>query len=316
MTRPGVLVVGSITADVTAFAQRLPLPGETVLGTDATIVLGGKGANQAVAAARFGVDTWMVGCVGRDSLATLTLEGLARHGVSTDFIQQVDAPTGIAHIRVDGRGQNDIVIAPLANAQLSAADVDAALAALAGSVQVLLLQLEIPEAVTVYAAAAGKRAGLTVIFDPAPAAPIETHAWKSLDVVTPNESEASRLTGISVTDSATAAAAADWFIQRGVRDVVVTMGSEGALVVNNEGSKSFYPAHQVESVDSTAAGDAFTGTLGSALSQGMSLDEAMRYAMAAGALTVTKRGASPSLPTAQEVHALAETSRPSRRFTR
>lgn len=301
----GVLVVGSITADVTAFADRLPRPGETVLGNDFTLVLGGKGANQAVAAAHFGVPTWMVGCVGSDPFAMLTRDGLHEHGVETELVRAVDGPTGVAHIRVDASGQNDIVITPLANAELDQQQVDAALAAMDGRVSVLLLQLEIRSEVTVHAAAAGRRAGLTVILDPAPAVPLPDEVWPHIDIVTPNESETTVLTGIDVVDPSSAEAAARWFLDRGVRSAVITLGDAGALVLTAGEPAVLLPAYPVQAVDTTAAGDAFTGTLGAGLASGHSLEASVRHAMAAGALAVTRPGASPSLPVREEVLALA-----------
>lgn len=306
MREIGVLVVGSITADVTAFADRLPSPGETVLGNDFTLVLGGKGANQAVAAAHFGAPTWMVGCVGQDPFADLTAGGLHDHGVRTDLLRRVPGPTGVAHIRVDATGQNDIVITPLANAHLSRVDVDEALAALDGQIGVLLLQLEVRSEITAYSARAGRAAGLTVILDPAPAVPLPDEVWHDVDVVTPNEFEATLLTGISVTDAASAELAGRWFLDRGVRQAIITLGGLGAIAVEATGTTSFDP-FTVRVVDTTAAGDAFTGTLGAALAQGCDLGEAIRHGMAAGALAVTKPGASPSLPTRQEVLDLVAT---------
>jgi len=301
----GVLVVGSITADVTAFADRLPRAGETVLGNDFTLALGGKGANQAVASARFGTPTWMIGCVGDDPFAELTSGGLREHGVDTDLLRTVDGPTGVAHIRVDSSGQNDIVITPLANARLDDAQVDSGLAAVRNDVSVLLLQLEIRASVTAHAATAGARAGLTVVLDPAPAVPVPDDIWPHVDIVTPNETEASILTGVEVTDESSAARAGQWFLDRGVRHAVITLGDAGALLVSAGERPRFFPPFPVQALDTTAAGDAFTGTLGAALAAGVELADAVRHGMAAGALAVTRAGASPSLPARGEVLALA-----------
>lgn len=304
MSRNGVCVVGSITADVTAFADRLPRPGETVLGNDVTLVLGGKGANQAVASAHLGAPTWMVGCVGDDPFADLTTGALVDHGVQIDWLNRVPGPTGVAHIRVDRSGQNDIVITPLANAKLDEAMVDAALDELAERTAVLLLQLEVRSAITAYAAAAGRRAGLRVVLDPAPAAELPAEVWPNIDVVTPNESEATAITGIAVTDVASAEQAARWFLDRGVGQAIITLGGQGAVSVDSAGGTVF-DAFEVAVVDTTAAGDAFTGTLGAAIALGQSTQDAIALAMAAGALAVTKPGASPSLPTQEEITAFA-----------
>lgn len=303
MPEPGVVVVGSITADVTAFAQRLPAPGETVLGHDLTLVLGGKGANQAVASAHFGAPTWMVGCVGQDYFANLATQGLVKHGVTTDFVRSVSVPTGVAHIRVDDRGQNDIVITPLANAELGEADVDHALKQIGSAARVMLLQLEVRPEITLYAARAGAAAGVTVILDPAPAVALPEETWSLIDVATPNETEASLITGVTVTDVPSAVRAAQWFLERGTRHVIVTLGQNGAVIASSTGTRTAEPL-TVTAVDATAAGDAFTGTLGAAMASGEALGAAVRYGMAAGALTVTKRGASQSLPRRQEIEAL------------
>lgn len=305
MSPNGVLVVGSVSADVTAFADRRPEPGETVLGNDVTLVLGGKGANQAVAAARFGAPTWMVGCVGDDVFADLTAGDLRRYGVNTELLRSVPGPTGVAHIRVDATGQNDIVNTPLANAHLDSGQVDAAMAALASRVSVLLLQLEVRAAITAHAAEAGRRAGLTVVLDPAPAVAVPEAVWQHVDIVTPNETEAGLITGIEVTGVDTAKKAAEWFLDRGVRQVIVTLGGAGALRVTAAESREYEP-FAVQAVDTTAAGDAFTGTLGAALALGQDPSDAVRYAMGAGALAVTKRGASPSLPARDAVLALVD----------
>lgn len=297
-SRNGVVVVGSITTDVTAFADRLPRPGETVLGEAVTLVLGGKGANQAVASAHFGAPTWMIGCVGDDPFATLATESLAGHGVHIDRVRRVPGPTGVAHIRVDASGQNDIVITPLANAQLDEAMVDAGLAELAPRAAVLLLQLEVRHEITAYAAGVGRRAGLRVVLDPAPAAVLPPELWPDVDVVTPNESEAARITGIEVTDADSAERAARWFLDRGVGQAIITLGDKGAVSVDATGRTEF-KAFDVDVVDTTAAGDAFTGTFGAAVALGRA--DALPLAMAAGALAVTKPGASPSLPTHDEI---------------
>ena len=304
MSRSGVLVIGSVAVDVTAFADRLPRPGETVLGNDVTMVLGGKGANQAVAAAHFGAPTWMVGCVGDDPLADIAAGSLAEHGVRTDWLRRVAGPTGVAHIRVDRSGQNDIVIAPLANAHLDKTLVDDAIGALGDQAAVLLLQLEVPAEITSYAAAAGRRAGLQVVLDPAPAAQLPDDVWADVDVVTPNESEATTITGIEVTDVESAGRAAEWFLERGAGRAIITLGGQGGVTVDATGSAAF-AAVPVDVVDTTAAGDAFTGTFGAAVALGETTSGAIAFAMAAGALTVTRAGASPSLPSRAEVTALA-----------
>ncbi|MEU8272399.1 ribokinase [Sphaerisporangium sp. NPDC049002] len=305
----GVLVVGSITADVTAFSRRLPRRGETVLGDDCTLVLGGKGANQAVAAARAGSPTWLAGCVGQDPFRDIVMTGLRSHGVTLTQIRTVEGRTGVAHIRVDASGENDIVITPLANASLGTGLVDDSIRAVRDAVSVLLLQLEIPTQVTCHAAKAGAAAGLTVVLDPAPAQELPEDVWRHVDVVTPNESEAGALTGIPVTDLESAGRAASWFLERGVRHALITLGSGGALSVTTARTRHF-PAYPVTPVDTTAAGDAFTGFFGAALAAGLDDGTAIRHGMAAGALATTRAGASPSLPGRAAVETLLTSADP------
>ncbi|MEV1173536.1 ribokinase [Nonomuraea sp. NPDC049784] len=307
MEPTGVLVVGSITADVTAFSQRLPRRGETVLGDDFTLVLGGKGANQAVSAAHSGAPTWMVACVGQDPFRDIVLSGLETHGVTLTEVRTVEGRTGVAHIRVDASGENDIVITPLANASLDEAMVTESIERVRDRVGVLLLQLEIRTEVACHAARAGAAAGLTVVLDPAPAQELPDDVWPYLDIVTPNESEATVLTGVQVTDLESAERAAAWFLERGVGHAIITLGSGGALSVTKERTRHF-PAYAVTPVDTTAAGDAFTGFFGGALAAGLDVDTAIQYGMAAGALATTKAGASPSLPSRDEVEPLINTS--------
>jgi ribokinase len=298
----GVLVIGSITADVTTFSRRLPHPGETILGDDLTLVLGGKGANQAVAAALAGARTRMVGCVGTDAFTELTRGGLDAYGVDVEAVRVVDGPTGVAHIRVDASGENDIVMVPLANAHLGTDDVDRGVASATGHATVLLTQLETPIEVMVHATRAAHAAGMIAVLDPAPAAPLPDEVWGEIDIVTPNETEATTLTGIPVTDMDSAEQAGQWFVNRGVKHAVITLASKGVVVVDADGPRRF-AALPVEAIDTTAAGDAFAGFLGAGLASGQSLDEALPRAMAAGALAVTRRGASPSLPSGADVDA-------------
>lgn len=304
--RTGVVIVGSVTADVTTFSGRLPARGETILGDEFTLMLGGKGANQAVAAGRSGARTSFVGCVGDDLFHDLVVDGLTAAGVDLAHLRTVPGPTGVAHIRVDSSAQNDIVMVPLANAALSAAQIDEALAALAPTTSVLLTQLETPSALTAHITARGREHGMTVILDPAPAAELDAEIWRSIDIVTPNETEATLISGIEVTDADSAERAGRWFLAQGVGAAVITLAGQGSCVVTAEGA-AVIPPFPVDAVDTTAAGDAYAGYLGAALANGSSLEDAVRLATAAGALTVTKQGASPSLPHRAEVEAfLAE----------
>lgn len=299
----GVVVIGSITADVTTFSRRLPARGETVLGDDLTLVLGGKGANQAVASSLAGVHTFLVGCVGTDPFRDLVVSALDDHGVEISHVREFEGATGVAHIRVDASGENDIVMVPLANSRLDAQHVDEALSELSSEVSVLVTQLEIPSAAACAAIRAGKAAGMTVVLDPAPVVELDEEIWQSVDIVTPNETEATLLTGVAGSDLDSAIRAGEWFCERGAKNALITMASAGAVLVNEHGTTRFEP-FAVQSVDTTAAGDTFAGYLAAGLAEGFELSEAITRGMAAGALAVTKRGASPSLPQRSSVDAL------------
>jgi ribokinase len=307
--RSGVAVVGSINADLAAFGSPLPRPGETVIGTEFSLVLGGKGANQAIAAARAGAPTYMIGAVGDDLFSDLTLGALADEGVEVTAVRIMDGSTGIAHIRVDAlSAQNDIMIIPNANHRLSPDDVEGSLRALRDYVSVVLVQLEIPLTVVQRVAEVCHDCELRLVLDPAPAQPMPPEVWRGVSMVTPNELEAEVLTGIAVTDRSSAELAARWFLDHGVAIAVITRGEDGALVIGPDGIEE-YPAFPATPVDTTAAGDAFAGALGASLARDASLTEALRRGLAAGALAVSVHGASPSLPTAEAVDALLTSQR-------
>jgi ribokinase len=297
----GVAVVGSISADLTVFAHPLPRPGETVIGQAFSMVLGGKGANQALAAVRAGARTYMVGAVGDDVFRELTLGTLSREGIDTTSVQVVDGNTGIAHIRVDtATAQNDIAVVPNANHRLLPDAVEQSLRELAGEVSVVLIQLEIPLPVVIRVAETCRLLDLQLIMDPAPAQPLPGDAWRGVSIVVPNETEAEVLTGVRTGDPESARRAGRWFLDRGVETAMITLAERGLLVIDR-GTVSEHPAFSVEAVDTTAAGDAFAGMLGASLAQGLPLAAAVRRGLAAGALAVTVRGASPSLPSARAV---------------
>ncbi|WP_265444690.1 ribokinase [Flexivirga meconopsidis] len=297
-----VFVVGSMSADVTTFSQRLPAPGETIHGDRLSLVLGGKGANQAIAAARAGAATALIGCVGDDLFRDLVLDGLRAADVIVDGVRTVPGPTGVAHIRVDRHtGQNDIVIVAGANGALSGQDAERQLRAMgAGSGDVLLLQLEVPVTTSVHAARVAAGLGMIVVLDPAPATELPDELWPALTAVTPNESEAALLTGIPAGQPDAAKRAVRWFADRGVDHPIVTLAERGLVGVWDHQLRTL-PAIPAEAVDTTAAGDAFAGALGAALASGDSWADAVLRGSAAGAYAVTVEGASPSLPTAAQV---------------
>ncbi|MCH1881489.1 ribokinase [Agrococcus sp. ARC_14] len=312
--RDGVLIVGSINADLTAYSSRLPQPGETFTGDAFALGLGGKGANQAVAVAKAGAAAHMVGCVGDDRFGSLVTSSLGEHGVRLEHVRTVagdsadgdagSTHTGIAHIRVAG-GENDIVIVAGANASLDEAQLDAAFAALGDRVAVMLTQLETPLEITLAAVRRAHDAGITVILDPAPARALPEEIWPLVDIIKPNETEAALLTGLAVDSAASAAVAGRWFVERGVDAAIITMAGAGSVLVTAEGVSEHAPI-AVEVVDTTAAGDAYAGHLAASIAAGLGIDEAIRRASAAGAVTVTRRGASASLASAAEVDALLQ----------
>lgn len=299
---PGVLIVGSVNADVTAYSSRLPKPGETFAGDAFALGLGGKGANQAVAVARAGAAAHMVGCVGDDHFAELVLGQLGDAGVRLGHVRRTDAQTGIAHIRV-AAGENDIVIVAGANDLLDEAQLDAAFAAVAGGASVMLTQLETPLPITIAAARRAREAGMTVILDPAPARELPDELWPLVDIVKPNETEAELLTGIAVDSAETAAATGRAMLERGAGAAIITMAAAGSVLVTAQGV-SEHPPLRVDAVDTTAAGDAYAGHLAASVAAGLSLEAAIERAAAAGAVTVTRRGASAAIASAAEVDSL------------
>ncbi len=301
--RSGVLVVGSVSADLTAFSARPPEPGETLRGDSFSLALGGKGANQAVAAARAGASTSFIACVGDDTFGTMVTRELVDAGVGVDKLRTVPGETGIAHIRVDASGENSIVIVPGANDALDEATVVQGIRDSEATSSVLLTQLETPARLTASILRTARDAGITTILDPAPAAPLDEEVWGLVDLVTPNETEARMLTGVVVDSEASAVEAGRWFLDRGVGAVLITRGGDGTTLVTPERAETF-PVIEVDAVDTTAAGDAFAGALGAALAGGRTLEAAIRFGAAAGALAVSKRGASPSIPTAAEIEEL------------
>lgn len=305
MTQGGsVVVVGSLTMDFTARAVRMPERGETVLGDGFTMVPGGKGANQAVCAARQGATVAMVGCVGDDSTASLITAGLSAEGDRLQsFLTRVAGPSGVAHIVVDHAGDNRIIMVPLANSKLTP-DIVARHAWLIGRASVLLVQLEVPVDAVSAALVIAKGAGVTTILNPAPARTLETELLSMCDLVVPNETEAELLSDHDASTYEGALKAARRLQDMGAREVVVTRGAAGSLYLDAAGIDLAVPAFPVTSVDATAAGDAFCGGLAAGLADGLGMRCALQRAAACGALATTVPGALPSLPRREAVDEL------------
>jgi ribokinase len=290
-----IVVIGSSNTDMVIRLPRIPRPGETILGGDFLTAAGGKGANQAVGAARAGGKVWFVARVGKDTLGDQAIAGYRREGIDVSgVVRDRDAPSGVALIFVAKDGENSIAVAGGANAKLSPADVKKAGAAIR-SAAILLMQLETPLASVRVAADMALKSGVQVILNPAPARPLSGAVLERISILTPNETEAELLTGIKVNDDASAARACARLRSRGVRTVILTLGSRGAFLADVSGQQ-LVPGFKVKSVDTTAAGDIFNGALAVALAERKALPKAVRFANAAAALSVMQRGAQPSAP--------------------
>lgn len=303
--KSSILVLGSSNTDMIIRLARIPKPGETILGGEFVTAAGGKGANQAVGAARAGGAVTFIARVGQDMFGDQAVAGFVRDGINVDHvIRDKTHPSGVALIFVAKDGENSIAVASGANGQLSPADVMKAKGAFAGA-RVLVMQLETPLRTVLAAAKLAKKAGVPVILNPAPAQPLPNELLKCVSILTPNETEAELLTGIKVNSDAAAAKAAAKLRARGVKTVILTLGARGAFVATAE-SQQFVRGFKVKPVDTTAAGDVFNGALAVAMAEGRPLPEAVRFANAAGALSVTKLGAQPSAPRRSEIEKLSK----------
>jgi ribokinase len=293
--------VGSLNMDLVTRAPRLPRAGETLAGQSFVTVPGGKGANQAVAAARLGASVAMIGCVGDDAYGEQLRSALLAEGIDCEAVTAIAGEsTGVALIVVDDNSQNAIVIVAGGNGHVTSNVVDG-FDALLSQAEVIICQLEVPMATVGHVLKRGRELGKTVILNPAPASgplPAEWYAW--IDYLIPNESEATALTGLPVDSVATADAAASALLASGVGKVIVTLGEHGALFANKASSQHF-PAPKVKPVDTTAAGDTFVGGFAAALADGKPESEAIRFGQIAAALSVTRAGAQPSIPTFNDV---------------
>lgn len=297
-----VVVVGSSNMDLVARSPRIPVTGETLTGTDFFMVPGGKGANQAVAAAKLGGKVIFIARLGKDVFGTQSLENFKQFHIDIKHIGQMEGvPSGIALIAVDDNGRNSIIVVPGANGKLMPADVDKARSDIVRA-GVVVAQLEVPLETVEHTAVLAQDGGVPFILDPAPARPLSPALLSRVSILKPNEIEAETLTGIKVTNTDTAKKAAGALLAQGVKQVIITLGDKGFLLAA-DGSMEYIKNYEVKAVDSTAAGDAFTGALAFGIAGGKDIRQAAVYANAVAAVSVTRLGAQSSMPTLKEVEA-------------
>lgn len=304
---PGVVCIGSLNVDLVFLVDRMPNAGETVTGGDLQRHLGGKGLNQALAVARAGAPSWIVGAVGTDDGGLWMRESLRAAGVDDSAVADIDGPSGTALIELDAEGANRIVVIPGANGWLNAEYTAEQVTRISGPT-IALAPLEVPPAAVLGALTAAHAKGLLTVLNPAPVPPAGLPAGllEVTDIVIPNEHEAALITGMPVADIASAADAGRWFIERGAARAVITLGSRGCVWVTPT-EDGHIPAFSVRAIDTVAAGDAFCGALAASLAADMPWERSLLRASAAGALATTVSGASPSLPTAADIDALVST---------
>ena len=301
-----IVVFGSFVVDLTSRSAGLPVPGQTILGSSFKMGPGGKGSNQAVAAHRAGADVTLVTKVGKDVFGKVALDFYKSEGMNTDYILEDDArETGVALILVDeNSAQNEIVVVPAACSNITMEEVEKCRGLIEGA-SILLLQHEINFDAQYKAVEIAHKAGVKIVLNPAPACEVPAEILAKIDTVTPNETEAQVLTGVEVKTIEDAQKAAKVFLEKGVKNVVITMGSLGAFAT--DGAKSeLVPRLNVNAIDTTGAGDAFNGGFVMALSEGKDLFEALRWGNATGALSVTKLGTAPAMPRREEIDAMVK----------
>jgi ribokinase len=298
--KPKIVVVGSSNTDMIVKLPHLPKPGETVINGSFAMAAGGKGANQAVASARAGGDVTLLTKVGSDQFGRQALEGFRKEGINIDYVGiDSSSPSGVAVIFVDGRGENCIGVASGANGEFQQSDLSAALD-LISSADVLLVQLEIPLPTVEAAIRCAAQTGVRVILNPAPARKLNAEVLRHVSVLTPNQTEAEILSDVALVDDKSLVKGAKALHSMGVRTVVITLGERGAFLAEG-GIFEHIPAFKVEAIDTTAAGDVFNGALAVSMGEGRSMQEAIRFANAAAALSVRKLGAQPSAPRRTEI---------------
>ena len=294
-----ICVIGSLNMDLVVNVDTMPKPGQTIIGSNFKEVPGGKGANQAVAMARLNGNVSMIGKVGEDGFGQTLINSLKNDKVDTTYIQTAKGATGVALITVDKNAQNSIVVSPGANFEVKEDDIDNNIEAIKNS-DIVVLQLETPLNTIKYALNKAKELNKYTILNPAPAVKLDDEIIKNVDLLTPNETELEIISGVSIETEEDIQKAAQIMIEKGVKELIVTLGSKGSLYINKE-KRMFKKAYKVEAVDTTAAGDSYTGALAVALSQDKNIEDAMDFASKVGALSVLKEGAQSSLPTLEDV---------------
>ena len=294
-----ICVIGSLNMDLVVNVDTMPKPGQTIIGSNFKEVPGGKGANQAVAMARLNGNVSMIGKVGEDGFGQTLINSLKNDKVDTTYIQTSKGATGVALITVDKNAQNSIVVSPGANFEVKEDDIDNNIEAIKNS-DIVVLQLETPLNTIKYALNKAKELNKYTILNPAPAVKLDDEIIKNVDLLTPNETELEIISGVSIETEEDIQKAAQIMIEKGVKELIVTLGSKGSLYINKEKSM-FKKAYKVEAVDTTAAGDSYTGALAVVLSQDKNIEDAMDFASKVGALSVLKEGAQSSLPTLEDV---------------
>ena len=294
-----ICVIGSLNMDLVVNVDTMPKPGQTIIGSNFKEVPGGKGANQAVAMARLNGNVSMIGKVGEDGFGQTLINSLKNDKVDITYIQTAKGATGVALITVDKNAQNSIVVSPGANFEVKEDDIDNNIEAIKNS-DIVVLQLETPLNTIKYALNKAKELNKYTILNPAPAVKLDDEIIKNVDLLTPNETELEIISGVSIETEEDIQKAAQIMIEKGVKELIVTLGSKGSLYINKEKSM-FKKAYKVEAVDTTAAGDSYTGALAVALSQDKNIEDAMDFASKVGALSVLKEGAQSSLPTLEDV---------------
>lgn len=297
-----VIVVGSLNMDLVVRAPRIPRPGETVLGSDFKQVPGGKGGNQADAAAKLGAETAMIGAVGNDSMGDQLVHSLKKDGVNVDMVLvKENLSTGVAAIVVEDSGNNAITVAPGANSGLTPEDLEG-MEKVFERAKVMLVQLETPLDTVKAALRMAREKKVTTILNPAPANELDSETLSLVDILTPNESELELLSGMDTDTIEKVEAAGRSLLKKGVSKLIVTLGSQGSLHIDKDSAR-LLPAYHVKAVDTTAAGDSFNAALAVSIAKGESMEDALEFATKVGAMTVTKHGAQTSLPLIHAVEA-------------